>query len=78
MYMHVYCMQPVRMDNSGWLVESHTTRVEWRSAMLEPGALSVMTLGTQLMLVWPVYSLASLEVTHKNEYELSLNISKKH
>ena len=37
-------------------------RVEWRSAIIDSGGLSVMTCGTQQMLKWPVDSLATQEL----------------
>ena len=49
-------------------------RVEWRSVIPEPGALSVMIVGTQLMVVLPADSLASLEVMRNIVNDLSYYI----
>ena len=54
-------MAAVQMVLFVWLVVRAVLRGQWRSVIVESGALSVMTAGTGLMLQWSVNSWDSRE-----------------
>ena len=49
-------MPAVQMVLYVWLVVRAVVRGQWRSVIVEPGALSVMTAGAGMMLQWSVSS----------------------
>ena len=54
-------MPAVQMVLFVWLVVRAVVREQWRSVIVESGALSVMTAGTGMMLQWSVSSWDSRE-----------------
>ena len=54
-------MPAVQMALFVWLVVRTVLRGQWRSVIVESGALSVMTTGTAMMLQWSVSSWDSRE-----------------
>ena len=51
------CQYPAQMETSGLLVEQVILKVVWRFVTTILGAQCVMTIGTQLMQMWPVDNL---------------------
>ena len=46
-------------ETFAWWADLRTTKVEWSSASTRPGALSVMTSGEMLTLMWSAVSSAT-------------------
>ena len=63
------CQYPAQMETSGLLVEQAILKVVWRFVTTILGAQCVMTVGTQLMQMWPVDNLDLVNQVRALEFD---------